>query len=148
MQLPKYPLKAEPSATVFEFTSNGPRGAIRKLVLFQETGFEDIFNLAFGDATGTELFIDDLVITANEDTDKVLATVVEALDQFFQRHPKARVLAVGSTRSRTRLYRMGISRYLLLAQARYDIFGLIGDKFHPFEKDKAYTAFLVTLKSR
>ncbi len=37
MKLPKYHLKAESRFTRFEFISEGPKGAIRKLIEFQAT---------------------------------------------------------------------------------------------------------------
>ena len=49
MKLEKYNLKASSRRTRFEFISEGPRGAIRKLIEFQETDEPGLFNLAFGD---------------------------------------------------------------------------------------------------
>jgi hypothetical protein len=83
MQIEKYALKAESSLTVFEFISEGPKGAIRKLIQFQETNEVGLFNLAFGDANETTGEIDDLAISNNGDSEKVLATVVAALYAFL-----------------------------------------------------------------
>ena len=55
--------------------------------------------------------LDDLAISNNGDTEKVLGTVVAALYAFFDRHPGAIVYATGSTPGRTRLYRMGITKF-------------------------------------
>lgn len=49
MQLERYELQAERSLMIFEFTSEGPKGRIRKLVQFGETDLKDLYNLAFGD---------------------------------------------------------------------------------------------------
>ena len=107
MKFDKYSLKAEDSLTVFEFVSEGPNGLIRKIIHFQVTNQPDVYNLAFGDKNADTGEIDDLVISNNGDTDKVLATVVGALYAFFDKHPDAFVYATGSTQARTRLYRMG-----------------------------------------
>ncbi len=109
MKIEKYPLKSESSFTVYEFISEGRKGVIRKLVQFQATNQPNLYNLAFGDKDPITGQINDLAVSDNGDTEKVLATVVGALYAFFDKHPGAFVYAVGSTEARTRLYRMGIS---------------------------------------
>lgn len=74
MNLEKYNLKAEATLTTFEFISEGPKGTIRKLIKFQATTDPCVFNLAFGDKNAETREIDDLSISDNGDTDKVLAT--------------------------------------------------------------------------
>ncbi len=111
MQLDKYALKAESSLTVFEFISEGPNGLIYKLIQFQDTNQPNVYNLAFGDKNSETGELDDLAVSNNGDTDKVLATVVAALYAFFDKYPDAFVYATGSTSARTRLYRIGISRF-------------------------------------
>ena len=111
MNLEKYSLKADSELTRFEFISEGPKGAIRKLIEFQETTESNLFNLAFGDLSIKTVGITDLAISNNGDTEKVLATVIGAVYVFFDRYPKAFVYASGSTKARTRLYRMGISKF-------------------------------------
>ena len=76
MKLPKYQLKAEKSLLVFEFISEGPKGQIPKLVKFTETNLKGLFNLAFGDKDQHTGEINDTVISNNDDSEKILATVV------------------------------------------------------------------------
>ena len=76
MNLPKYPLASSDKMMTFEFISEGPRGLIHKLVRFQPTNLKGVYNLAFGDKDHTTGEIDDTVISNNEDSEKVLATVV------------------------------------------------------------------------
>jgi hypothetical protein len=45
MNVEKYHLKSEETLTVFEFISEGPKGAIRKLIHFQPTSQQGIYNL-------------------------------------------------------------------------------------------------------
>ncbi len=111
MRLEKYHLKADETLNVFEFISVGSKGAIRKMIHFQPTYTIGVYNLAFGDKHPTTNAIDDLIITNNGDTDKVLATVADALYIFLDKNPEALVYATGSTPARTRLYRMGITRF-------------------------------------
>lgn len=146
MQVDKYALKAESSLTVFEFVSEGPKGPIRKLIQFQNTNRPNLYNLAFGDKDPETGEIDDLVVSNNGDTDKVLATVVAALYAFFDKHPDAFVYATGSTNARTRLYRMGISRFHDEMAEEFDLYGQIDDEFYEFEVGKEYAGFLAQRK--
>lgn len=141
----KYNLKTEVTHTQFEFISEGPRGAIRKVIEFQPTTQEGLFNLAFGDKVVDGGF-DDLAVSDNGDTDKVLATVISALYAFFDRHPSAFVYASGSTKARTRLYRVGITRFMEEMQRDFYLYGQIGDEFPSFEKGIDYDGFLAQRK--
>lgn len=146
MKVEKYSLKAENTLTYFEFVSEGPNGFIRKLVLFQETNEPNLYNLAFGDKVGEPNIIDDYAISNNGDTEKILATVVSALYAFFDKHPNAFVYATGSTKARTRLYRMGITHFYNEMVEDFYLYGQSGDDFFDFEIGKDYTAFLVERK--
>ena len=111
MKSPKYLLKAESKFTRFEFISEGNKGAIQKLIEFQATSESEFYNLAFGDKDPLTGDINDLAVTNNGDTEKVLVTVVAALYVFFENYLTAFVYATGSTKTRTRLYRMGINKF-------------------------------------
>ena len=123
MQLERYELKAEQSLKVFEFTSEGPRGRISKIVQFGETNLKGLFNLAFGDKDPTTGEIDDAVVSNNNDSDKVLATVVATVYSFTKKYPGVWVYATGSTKARTRLYRMGLTKYLIEILEDFDLYG-------------------------
>jgi hypothetical protein len=146
MKLPRYQLKAEQSLLVFEFISEGPKGQITKLVKFSETNLKGLFNLAFGDKDKLTGEINDIVISNNDDSEKVLATVIATLYAFTDKHPEAYVLASGSTKSRTRLYRMGITKYLDEIRNDYFIYGLRNGEWVNFEKEIEYEAFLAKRK--
>jgi hypothetical protein len=146
MKIEKYALKAESSLTVFEFISEGPKGVIRKMIQFQGTNEPNLYNLAFGDKDPITGLIDDLAVSDNGDTEKVLATVVSALYAFFDKHPDAFVYAIGSTSARTRLYRMGITRFYTDMIQDFDLYGQIGDDFYEFEIGKDYKGFLAQRK--
>lgn len=111
MNLEKYPLEAQATLTIFEFVSEGSKGPIPKLIQFQQINRSNMYNLAFGNKNDDTGEIDDLAVSNNGDTDKVLATVVSAVYAFFEKYPQASVYATGSTKARTRLYQMGISRF-------------------------------------
>ncbi|HIP34090.1 MAG TPA: hypothetical protein EYG89_05140 [Bacteroidia bacterium] len=146
MNLERYELKAGIELEAFEFVSIGSKGKIIKLVQFQETNYKGVYNLGFGDKNIETGEIDDKVISNNGDSEKVLATVVATLYAFLDKHPNALVYATGSTKSRTRLYQIGISKYLNEVEKDFEIEGEINYKWHTFEKGKNYDAFLVRLK--
>jgi hypothetical protein len=146
MNIERSALKAESSLTVFEFISEGPNGLIRKLIQFQVTNQPNIYNLAFGDKNAETGQIDDLAVSNNGDSEKVLATVVAALYAFFDKHPDTFVYVTGSSRARTRLYRIGISRFYKEIIQDYDLYGQIGDNFYEFELNKDYVGFLTQRK--
>jgi len=107
----------------FEFTSEGPKGIIHKLVKFQPTNLKNVYNLVFGDKDPFTGNIDDTVISNNKDSEKVLASVVSTVYAFTDKFPDAWIYAIGSTKSRTRLYRMGISKFFSEVQRRFWSFG-------------------------
>ena len=112
MQLERYELNTEQSLKVFEFTSEGSRGRISKIIQFGETNLKGLYNLAFGDKDPITGEIDDVIVSNNKDSEKVLATVVASVYLFTDKYPDAWVYATGSTKARTRLYRMGQTKYL------------------------------------
>jgi hypothetical protein len=146
MKLDKYELKSGEQLEVFEFVSIGSNGRINKLVQYAPTNYKDLYNLGFGDKNSDTGEIDDYVISNNGDSEKVLATVVASLYAFTDKHRSAMVYATGSTKSRTRLYRMGITKYLNEIQQDFEIYGEIEDGWEEFRKDVEYEAFFVKRK--
>ena len=146
MNQQQYQLKANDNLTTYEFLSEGPRGKIVKLIQFTTTNYKDVFNLAFGDKDGETGKIDDKVISNNADSEIVLATVVSAVYAFTDKNPESWIYATGSTKSRTRLYRMGITKYLNDVKNDFEIFGQIGKIWEAFSKDIQYESFLVKRK--
>jgi hypothetical protein len=146
MRLPKYHLKSDVSFTRYEFISEGHKGAIRKLIEFQATTNPEVYNLAFGDKKHSTDEINDLAVSNNGDTEKILATVVAALYTFFDKYSNVYVYATASTETRTRLYRMGITKFYKEMQDDFYLYGQIGDDFQEFELGKNYVGFLAQRK--
>jgi len=142
MELPRYELKAEKSLTIFEFISEGPKGLIPKLIKYSETNLKDLYNLAFGDKNQDTGDINDLIISNNGDSEKVLATVVATVYAFTDKYPDYWIYATGSTKARTRLYRIGIAKYFNEIKRDFDIYGLRDNVWEDFEKEIVYEAFL------
>jgi hypothetical protein len=87
-----------------------------------------------------------MVVTNNGDSERVLSTVVGAVYAFTYKYPNSFIFAIGSTNARTRLYRMGISKYIREIRNDFDVFGLKDNVWHPFRKRVEYDAFLVNRK--
>ena len=96
MKLPKYQLKATDKLSSYEFVSEGPKGLIVKRIQFTLINKDDVFNLAFGDKDPVSGTIDDLAISNNGDSEKILATVIGAVYAFCDKNPDAWILATGS----------------------------------------------------
>lgn len=146
MKLPRYELKAEKSLMVFEFVSEGPKGEIPKLIKYSETNLKDLYNLAFGDKNLETGEIDDKTVSNNGDSEKVLATVVSTVYAFCDKYPECWIFATGSTKSRTRLYRMGINKYLDEIGKDFEVYGLKENEWANFIREIEYDAFLVKRK--
>ncbi|KQS93061.1 hypothetical protein ASG21_11710 [Chryseobacterium sp. Leaf394] len=146
MNLPKYSLNSSDRMMTFEFISEGNKGLIHKLVRFQATNLKDVYNLAFGDKNLTTGDIDDKVISNNGDSEKVLATVVSTLYAFTDKYTDVWVYATGSTKARTRLYRMGITKFFSEVENDFEIFGQLQDDWDSFKIGIEYEGFLVKRK--
>ncbi|MEM9830305.1 MAG: hypothetical protein AAF944_06685 [Bacteroidota bacterium] len=142
----RYELQSGKELETFEFVSEGPKGRIPKIVQYFPTNYKDLYYLGFGDKNLVTGEIDDIVVSNNEDSEKVLATVIATLYAFTDKHRNAQVYATGSTDARTRLYRIGISKYLNEALEDFEIFGELEDTWEPFEMDREYKGFLVRRK--
>jgi hypothetical protein len=148
MTIEKYEIKSGEQLEVFEFVSIGPKGRIVKLVQYTPTNYKNLFNLGFGDKNINTGDIDDKIISNNGDSEKVLATVVATLYAFTQKHKDVMVYVTGSTKSRTRLYQIGISKYLDEVKKDFIIYGEIKNTWHKYEKDINYNSFLVMRKQK
>lgn len=112
MSVDKYELISGDYFEEFEFISIGKKGEIHKIIQFTPAGYVNVYNLGFGDKDMKTGSISDNVISNNGDSEKVLSTVIEALYLFTDKNQDALVYATGSTTSRTRLYQMGITKFL------------------------------------
>ena len=65
---------------------------------------------------------------------------------FTSNFPNAKVLIIGSTNSRTRLYQMAIGRYFIEIEKYFDIQGLRNGVWELFRHGINYDAFLAKKK--
>ena len=146
MGLNEYQLDAGENPFTYEFVSEGPKGNIRKIVQFSRMGYGEIYNLGFGDLNPETGDLDDLIVTDNNDGEKVLATVVSAVYAFLNNFPHASIYATGSTPARTRLYRMGINKYFEIAENDFFLFGETQTDWEAYVRGKNYLAFAIQRK--
>ena len=117
------------------------------MVQYTLTNYKNLYNLGFGDKNIDTGEMDDMVISNNGDGEKVLATVVATLYAFTEKYKNAIVYAKGSTKSRTRLYKIGITKYLDEVKEDFEIYGQLDEKWEKFQKNRNYQAFLTKRKS-
>lgn len=134
----------------YDFCSEGPNGKIRKVISFTLVNLQGTFyyNLAFGDVD-KDGGVNDFVNSNNQDAEKVLATVAQAVIAFTNMYPDALIFAEGSTPSRTRRYQMGINKFWNDIELDFKVFGLLKNKgFEPFRSGVNYIAFACKRKKK
>src|SRR5690606_6768889 len=95
-----YHFERSPEIYYYEFYSYGPKGKIKKVIQYQQVSSdEEIFNPGFGDVEVETGNVNDLSVSNNQDTKKVLATVAQTVLAFMEERPKAIIMAKGSTPS-------------------------------------------------
>lgn len=147
MKHPKYNYRSESTLQFYEFISEGPKGLIKKMVIYTETTTENVYNLGFGDYDESTNGINDLSVTNNGDSLKVLATVASTVYAFTEKYPNAWILATGSTTVRIRLYRMGITNNLAEIETDFIVLGYTkNEEWEKFLVGEDYEAFLLTKK--
>lgn len=149
MNLERYPYINSNDYQDYEFYSEGPKGRIKKIVMFTKIPDSEppIYNLGFGDHDPNSGETDDVVVSNNEDRDIVLATVANTIVEFCNHYGNHFIYAKGSTAGRTRLYQMGIAGLWQEISEDFDVYGLKNDVWHRFEPNSInYEAFLVKRK--
>ena len=147
MKYKKYEYTSDDELHFYEFTSIGRNGKIKKVVEYSKMNIENFYNLAFGDYDDVTGEINDMIITNNGDSLKVLATVASTAYAFTGKYPNAWIFATGSTDVRTRLYRMGITNNLVEIQEDFYVYGMKPDEtFEDFIVGDEYLGFLIKRK--
>jgi hypothetical protein len=146
MDKPAYPFTVLEDGQRFEFQSISSDKIIQKVVEFRELEMPDIYNLALVDIKQDGTF-DDMSVSNNQDMETIIATVIRTIKVFLTFEPSAKILFMGSTASRTRLYRGIINKYFAEAEQFYEIHGITDWTNEPFQGHKTYEAFLIFLKN-
>jgi hypothetical protein len=145
MNKPTYEVQASSNGLNYYFESINDGITIQKIVTYLPTEADDlIFQLVFGDLTADGM-IDVLSVSNNQDRNVILTTVVSTLSDFFEKHPNKMVVFTGSTKSRTRLYRATIAKFIETTELYYQVFGIFEDNSTEiFNKQHSYYAYLIS----
>jgi hypothetical protein len=150
MNIEQYSIISDSSNLSYTFQSLGPKGIINKIVLYRKINaiIENFYILTLGDWDEKSSNIDDLVITDNKDTEKILFAVAHTALLFVNHFPDANILIVGSTRSRTRLYQMTIAHYINEIEKHFDVQGLRNGHLENFRPGIDFDGFMVKINKR
>lgn len=145
MNEPHYPFEASSNQFRYEFESVSEEKTVRKVVVFQETGLLNLYNLALLDIleNGEE---SDMTISNNRDLEMVMATVLQIIATFLDKNPACSVHFKGNEERKTRLYRIVIGREISQLRQRFDVFGVTPQRSELFRSNTSYDAFVVSLK--
>ena len=144
-QFKAYQTESNEENTRFQFQSIGKRGVFEKVIFFTPLTI-DTYNLSLVDYdTATEQY-DDLSVTDNGDMPEVLVTVISTIYQFLASNPGKKIYFEGSTRARTRLYQIAISKIYYPEQGDLLINGLQDGQWFPFEPNINFDGFLAEKK--
>ena len=145
MNLDSYPLTTDIHHEAFEFFSEGPKGRIKKVVLFQKIGV-DFYNLAFGDWDQENKKINDKARSNNADREMVLSTIAVTIMDFMIQHPEAMVFCKGSTTARTRMYQMALFANWKAVKKQFRIDGFSEGEWRIVKPDSNYEAFVISAR--
>ena len=139
-----YYFEATNNNTLFAFESEGVKGKILKLVVFEMT-VDGKWNLAFGDVKNGD--IDDSVITNNQDAIKVIRTVAKIIMIFFEDYPLSTILINPVDEKRKRLYNFAFQRHFKDIEPIFKIIGFLKGVEETYTPLKMYDSFQISLKS-
>jgi hypothetical protein len=138
-------LHTEEGYSTFDFFSIGQKGVILKRIDIFPAGFEGVYILFLGDVD-IDNRMDCWNISDNGDRDKVLSTVIHVIDKYLEKYPDRKISFTGSTKERTRLYRMLIgSNYDALSE-KFEIYCKTNAGKVLFQKNVSADYFLINKK--
>lgn len=141
-------MSASPDFERFDFVSAGKFGNIHKRISFVPIVSTRVYNLAFGDIS-EHGEVDYHSVSDNGDRNKILATLAKAVELYTLKYPERWIYFAGSTKERTRLYRMAIGLNLEWLSEIFEIYAVTDDNTTviPFQKNMKITAFLIKRKN-
>ncbi len=158
MQIEKYQIETTVNSLIYTFESVG-RITIKKVVEYTKMnpfyiGLPSnayVYNLAFGDWDDEINDFKDTTTSNNGDMEKVLATVADTANTFWNEYPNSFIYFVGSQPKgkeslRTYLYQKKINRYFEDISNVAIVYGLTEYGWEQFITNKNYNAFLILQK--
>jgi hypothetical protein len=116
-------------------------------VLFQKLD-KDKYNLAFGDWDKKQRTLDSHIRSNNGDRDKILATVAYSVVEFLNYYEESEIRIMGQSKGKTRLYQMGINKYLEEINFSYSVSGIEKGILEEFRPGKNYEKFFLSKKRK
>ena len=132
--------------SAIDFISIGKNGAIPKRITFTTTELGNVYNLAFGDVDENG-DLDDCRISDNGDRNKILATVFYVVDTYTKKYPERWIFFSGSTKERTRLYRIAVGLNLEELSQIFEIYAFVQEELKLFAKNMEINAFVIKRKN-
>ena len=145
MDLEFYPFYADDDRLYFSFLSVSPERTIQKAIIFTPLSAHRIFNLALVDVLPDGSFCDQ-TISNNGDLEKIMATVIQCIAQFFESYTQADIYLQANTPAKNRLYRIIISRELSRIKKYYEIYGINDSVTEPFQAGREYHHYIIKLR--
>lgn len=142
MDLERYEATASKNFLKFTFISEGSKGKIKKVVKFQKT-YGQVYNVALSDVDEKTGETDDSVVTNNNDTQKILATVAIIVLEFFRQNPDVFVMIRGYSPGRMRLFRRAITANWDLISPYVTVYGQTNKEWIEIDFNEDYPAFLI-----
>ena len=130
--------------TRYFFVSEGENKRIVKMVVFTPLG-KKLWNLGFGDLQYNG-YIDDSVVSNNDDLIKVISTVAKITYEFSEKYPLRRIQIKPVDEKRKRLYNHVFRRHYATINANFDIIGTYESKKETYSPKKNYDTFELNRK--
>lgn len=139
----KYKFTESSQGKVFKFLSIGSKGSIKKVVQFQETLVDNVYNAAMADEIDEYLHYERQ--SNNGDILLIFSTLAAIIKRFSFLHPDAVILITSNDPQRIKVYQWRLNRAVQELSTKYDFFGQTEDgaPWEAFQKSKFYTACLV-----
>jgi hypothetical protein len=146
MNYEPYPdLVALPDLSDFQFISEGPRGRIAKQIQFTLLFKPRIYMLQLGDINEYGGF-DRSAISNNGDKNRILATVIQAIEVFTTRYPDRSIRIWSLSAERSRLFQIAISKNFQQLSTKFTVQTMAREGFLLFRKDIDKTDFVLNHK--
>jgi|GEM_PF-530375 hypothetical protein len=133
-------LESVPDLSIFRFKSKGPVGLITKEIRFAELPDSGMYSVHMGDIKQNGDF-DQSAISNNGDRNRVLATVIVAIEIYTKKYPARSILIGGFNEQRARLFRMAIGVNFERISRVFTVLEVLDGRFLPFKPDTKSTVF-------
>ena len=130
--------------TRYFFISEGENKRIVKTVVFSPLG-NRLWNLGFGDLQYSG-YIDDSVVSNNDDLIKVISTVAKIAYEFSDKYPLRRIQIKPVDEKRKGLYNHVFRRHYDTIDANFDIIGINEQERETYSPKKNYDIFELNRK--